>query len=244
VIRHDHWPENLKIEHGNGSGPSFEINKPKANTLLQRILPKVNLTFFNTKRREYNKSASTAVAKPNKQLLPEDFVKEENERINDIKKLIDAKYYNAALKSLMADTDGDLHYFNKVKREAENTKHDASFDRRHGKLKCSVASKVAPERECLWHGQTDRGFPLRCHNKCINHSHETTTDHLGVSCPRPLDFCAYHVKYCVETINHSDLPVRIRVPNEHALCNECFILKTMQQPPILQRVPGTRRKRK
>ena len=97
-------------------------------------------------------------------------------------------------------------------------KHDVAFGRRHGKLRRSIdETQTSDHRQCLWHGKTDRGFPLRCHNNCLNHPHDKIINHLGKPYPRPLDFCSYHVRYCVETVKHGDMPIKIRVQNELAL---------------------------
>jgi hypothetical protein len=48
---------------------------------------------------------------------PADIGREERQRIEEIRVLIDAEDFKGALKSLLADTDADLLHFKKVKRE-------------------------------------------------------------------------------------------------------------------------------
>jgi hypothetical protein len=244
ILLDEPWPNDIKYD--NEDGPSFQIDQPKQTNVVQRFLQRTSFkaSFSKPKTKVQQKALinSNPVTKKRPKFDPQDFVKEEKDRVDEIRELMDAKDYNAALKSLMSDADADFHYFNKVKSETISTKHEEAFARRHGNLKCSTDdTKWTNNKTCLWHGETDRGFPLRCYNKCLNHPYENTANHLGVLLPRPLDFCAYHVRYCVETMKHGELPIRIRVPNEHALCNECFVLKTTVQPKTLNRIPGTRR---
>ena len=246
TLEDEPWPNTIAFDEDDG--PSFQINESKRNP-LHKLLHRASFRapFFKVQSKEHQNLQQTShkpLPKKRQKFDPQDFVKLERERVGAIRELINAEDFNAALKSLMSDTDADFHYFNKVKNETISTQHEEAFARRHGKLKSSLnETSLVNDRTCLWHGETDRGFPLRCHNKCLNHPYEKVNNHLGVPLPRPLDFCAYHVRYCVETIKHADIPIRIRVPNEHALCNECFVLKTNTRPPTLNRIPGTRRKR-
>ena len=57
------------------------------------------------------------------------------------------------------------------------------------------------------------------------------------------NYCAYHQKFCSDEFKrHAKKPVKINVPNKHALCTECFILKEGQQPENLRRIHGVKRK--
>ena len=186
-------------------------------------------------------SSDASTTKKKGRINPKDFVLAERERVDEIKELIDSKQYDAALSNLMSDTDADLHYFNQVKSEALGEQHIEAFSRKHGKLHERPAPAEEPNT-CIWMGVNDFSHSLRCHNKCLYHPNERVTDQLGVERPKPLDYCVYHVKYCVNTDNHT-VSVKVKILNEMALCNECFVLRNGHPPKALLRVPGTRRKR-
>lgn len=203
-------------------------------------------TVSNNAAVEDPNAAPAAKKKPpiKTQIDPKDVVLAERRRVESIKVLMDKKDYDAALENLMSDSDADFHYFNQVKGEMLGDQHFEAFSRKHGKLK-DFLERPAPVREpgiCIWSGVNDFGHPLRCHNKCLYHPIERVADHLGVERPKEMDFCVYHVKFCVDTDNHA-IPVKIRTPNDKALCNECFVLQNGGQPRALDRIPGTRRKR-
>jgi len=208
----------------------------KSSTALRR--PKAN---SNDSATEESGNASPSATKKKGKINPRDCVLAERERVDEIKKLIESKQYDEALSNLMSDTDADFHYFNKVKSEVLGKKHDADFSRKHGKL-FERPPTAETANTCVWSGVNDFGHPLRCHNKCLCHPVEKVTDPLGVERPKQLDYCVYHVKYCVNTDNHR-VPMKIRIENKMALCNECFLLKNGHPPKELLRVPGTRRKR-
>mmetsp|Transcript_16165 Transcript_16165/g.34162 ORF Transcript_16165/g.34162 Transcript_16165/m.34162 type:complete len:366 (+) Transcript_16165:169-1266(+) len=238
---------------GNSPSQRRSVRKPFqiANPIngLRRIsfpsLFKTNKTSKETKPptitvEESSNNASSAKKKGGRQINPKDFVLAERERVNEIKELMESKDYDAALSNLMSDTDEDLHYFNQVKREALGNRHDEAFLRKHG----SLHERPAPAEEpntCIWMGVNDFGHSLRCRNKCLYHPNECVTDPLGVERPKPLDYCVYHVKYCVDTDNHA-VPIKVRIPNDMGLCNQCFVLRNGHPPEALLRVPGTRRK--
>ena len=210
TISEEPWPD-TNVTYDNDYNPVFQINEPKPRNPLERII----------KRASFRAPFSNPIISNPHRLGkhdPQNFVMEEKERVDEIRDLMNAKDYDAALKNMLSDTDGDYHYYNKVKNETMAKKHDEAFARRHGKLKRSIdETQMFDHRQCLWHGKTDRGFPLRCHNNCLNHPHDKIINHLGKPYPRPLDFCSYHVRYCVETVKHGDMPIKIRVQNELAL---------------------------
>ena len=189
-----------------------------------------------------------ASTKPKKKprAKPEDFLSQERERVDAIKALMDTEQYDEAFASLLSDTDEDLHYFNQVKREMLGSKHDAAFEKKHGNLK-DFMERPAPVEEpntCIWSGKNDFKQQLRCVNKCLYHPVETVFNHqLGVEKPKQLDFCAYHVKYCVRSNHHHSIPVKISVQNADSLCNECYVMRHGEKPKDLARIPGTRRYR-
>lgn len=220
------------------------------------LLRRLSNRFFKSRRKkeapaasadEQEQSPSGVVTSPSKKkaapTTPLDDVLAERERIDEVRKLILAEDFNTALAALLSDTDEDLCYFNKVKADSLGDEHFDTFSNKHGKL-LDYEDRPPPIEDCricLWCGTND-GHALRCHNQCIYHPIETVTDQLGVEHPKRMEFCSFHMKFCVNTTKH-DVPVRIRIPNEDSLCNECYILQNNKPPKCLMRVPGTRRKR-
>lgn len=239
TISNEEWPDNITCVAENDDVPSFQINRRKEIKPLNRLLQpaKFRAPFAKKKAEEDKKNTIIPATKKRHTLDPICFVIKERERVDTIREFINAQDYNAALTSLMSDAGEDFHYFNKLKNESDHSKQEL-FSRRHGKLKCSIDAEhsLTNERTCLWHGETDRGFPLRCHNKCLNHPNEKVTNYLGVLLPRPLDFCAYHTRYCIETVKHGDLPIKIRVPNEFGLCKMLISLLALWMLLIIDEV--------
>ena len=235
--------------------PSFRV-PPLPRIRNKTVMTKLNAPNKNAEDSQGN--GATATPKNSKQkkglhlkVNPKDAVLKERGRIEVIKGLIDSKDYNGALKNLMSDTDADFHYFNRVKNSMMGEQHAKAFLRSHGQRRENNTSYKKPgtmdeeeaPRICYWVGINDRGNPLRCHNKCLDHPHERISNNLGVELSKPLDLCVYHVRYCVNTPNHVDKPMKICVPNELALCNECYALRNGHAPKLLARIPGTKRKR-
>ena len=216
----------------------------KQPSLIQRLNP-LRRFSFSSKDKRSNNETNHVISSPTKKITPtnpKDDVLAEIERVKVIKEMIDAKKHTSALAEMMADTDEDLHYFNKVKLETLGEQHMEHFSNKHGKL-LDFESRPPPIEEhniCIWRGESDYGHPLRCHNKCLYHPIEVVTDQLGVDHPKQMNFCVYHVRYCVNTTKH-EIPMKIRIPNEDGLCNECYTLRHNQPPKALLRVPGTRR---
>lgn len=184
--------------------------------------------------------------KPKKkvQINPKDVVLAEQERVAEIKSLVDAEDYDAALKNLLSDSPCNLHNFNSLKMELKGDQHKEDFAHRHGKLQ-DFTERPAPIEEakvCLWSGSNEFGA-LRCHNQAICHPIETCVEHLGVEHPKRLHWCVYHVKHCLNSNGHL-IPVSIKTPNDQGLCNECYVQKNGKKPEALWRVPGTKRIRK
>jgi len=241
------------------------ITTPTTSTNISTRQPRLSLLrrlsnrLFKKSRRkkeapkvsagEQEQSPRGVVTSPSKKksapTTPLDDVLAERGRVDEIRELIIKEDFDTALAALLSDTDEDLCYFNKVKADSLGDEHFDTFSNKHGRL-LDYEDRPPPiedRRICLWCGtQQDFGHALRCHNTCIYHPLETVTDQLGVEHPKPMDFCSYHVKFCVNTTKH-DVPVRIRIPNEDSLCNECYILQNNMPPKSLVRIPGTRRKR-
>lgn len=226
-----------------GESNNLKMNLAKVTSCFKKINPSVRRSTTksndNVTKESVNKPLSATKKKG--KVNPKHCVLAERERVNEVKKLIESKKYDEALFSLMSDTDADFHYFNKVKSEVLGKQHDDAFARKHGKL-FERPPPVETPNTCVWSGVNDFGHPLRCHNKCLYHPVEKVTGPLGLERPKQMDYCEYHVKYCVNTNKHR-VPMKIRIENEFALCNECFLLRNGETPKELLRVPGTRRKR-
>lgn len=159
----------------------------------------------------------------------------EKARVETIKALMTSKDYSAALSELMSDANEDLHYFNRIKGEAQGDQHLESFSRKHGNL-LDFEERPPPTKQlntCIWSGGDDKGNKLRCQNTCLYHP----GDNIGVEQPKSLNHCVYHVKYCINADKHA-IPTKIRIANKLGLCNECFILRNSCPPKALDEIPG------
>ena len=167
----------------------------------------------------------------------------EKERVEELRALIDGDSPGHALGELLGDTDNDLHYFNKLRSQVDPVGQRDAFERRHGKLiDFEQRPKEVPKaNQCMW--VETRGSTIwRCHNPCLFHPIQRVKGHLGAEHPKQMKFCIYHVKHCVQTDRHA-IDVRILTPNRHGLCNECHCIRFGAPPAMLERVPGTGRKR-
>ena len=221
--------------------------------LCKRCIPRIFL--FGCCRRTTNKThgdldekgipdaATIAMANPTTPSEIKERITAESKRVDAIKQLLESHQYNAALIALREDTPEDLHYFNRIKGEAQGIRHFEKFNdhkKKHGRL-FDFEDRPAPIDEptfCIWSGYNDFGHPLRCHNQCL----KQPINQLGKTRSKPLHFCVYHTQYCLNTASHS-IPMKIRTPNDQALCNECYIQRNGHPPVALLRIPGTRRKR-
>ncbi len=74
------------------------------------------------------------------------------------------------------------------------------------------------------------------------HPWETSVNAFNVAEPTNSNLCVYHQKFCTDEFKrHPKLSVKITIPNKHALCSECFILKEGQNPKQFSRIPGVKR---
>ena len=83
-----------------------------------------------------------------------------------------------------------------------------------------------------------------CNNAKLVHPWRRYKDEFGAEVPEQLSYCHYHAKFCLDpNKNHGDHLVKIKEPNEYALCNECYVQKQKRPPPKLPtfRIPGTTR---
>lgn len=194
----------------------FSFQKMKLNSLLPRFLRR-----GETSRQRKDMSSPLLEIQAS--------IQEERSRLDSIKKKLDSEDYDGALDDLLSDTSEDLHYYNAVKSQ-KDPHHHSAFQKRHGKLiDFTYPKEKIPPKDCIWIGHGYRNKMYRCHNKSI--ICDGTEKHL----------CPYHVKWCINTSNHPDVPVKINCPNEAALCNECFVVSFGRAPKQLRRIPGTKK---
>jgi hypothetical protein len=76
------------------------------------------------------------------------------------------------------------------------------------------------------------------------HPWKTYKDEFGAEVPEQISFCHFHAKFCLDPRKaHGDHLVKIKEPNEFALCNECYVVQKKRPPPSLAkfRIPGVTR---
>ncbi|GMI14663.1 hypothetical protein TrVE_jg1553 [Triparma verrucosa] len=103
------------------------------------------------------------------------------------------------------------------------------------------AKRDKKHQGCKWRGENDEGVDHMCNNAKLQHPWRTYKDEFGAEVPEQISFCHYHAKFCLDpNKNHGDHLVKIKEPNEYALCNECFVQKVKRPPPHLPkfRIPG------
>jgi len=97
---------------------------------------------------------------------------------------------------------------------------------------------------CKWRGENDEGVKFLCNNAKLVHPWRRYKDEFGAEVPEQLSYCHFHAKFCLDpNKNHGDHLVKIKEPNEFALCNECYVQKQKRPPPKLPkfRIPGVSR---
>jgi len=97
---------------------------------------------------------------------------------------------------------------------------------------------------CKWRGENDEGVDHMCNNARLVHPWKTYKDEFGAEVPEQISFCHYHAKFCLDPRkSHGDATVKIKEPNEFALCNECYVVQLKRPPRTLPafRIPGVAR---
>ena len=199
---------------------------------------KLNFNWFSKKRilpqflRRETKSRQRKEHKLSSPLQEvKDSIDAERGRLDVIKRQLDSDDYDGALQNLLSDSSEDLFYFNAVKNKSDPN-HAAAFQVRHGNLiDFQYPRDQIPPKDCIWVGRGYRNKMYRCHNKSIVCDGKETD----------LCLCPYHMKWCINTSNHPDVPVKINCPNESAFCNECYVVKFGYAPKQLRRIPGTKK---
>jgi hypothetical protein len=251
VVDQEHSNESLTSTTADSIGPSSQSVKPLDDTSvasqrpsrLSIIIPINRILQWLQRKFSWNrlpKKANIAPEETNDVIATDtaeikSYLLAEKARVEAIKALMTSKDYNAALSKLMSDTNEDLHYFNRIKGEAQGERHLESFSRKHGNL-LDFEERPPPVEQlntCIWSGEDDKGNQLRCQNTCLYHP----GDNLGVEQPKSLNHCVFHVKYCINADKHA-IPTKIRIANNLGLCNECFILRNSCPPKALDEIPG------
>lgn len=189
-----------------------------------------------------------------------------------------------ALQSMMAETNYDFFYFNKLKMKMElegkfkfnmpdNTSLFSALDsgpnrnrlrkainqvynalggkltdelQRLGQVSsagraASAAKDHDGDEPCVWRGKNKAGDAM----KCENHRFERPTfaDPLNPNKKKKKEFfqyCCYHVPFCISDLHEVGQSIKIKTPNDQALCAECYMLKNKKRPILLTSdgVPG------
>ena len=216
--------DNAPVDTSTGCTTSWQ--RPTVRHVSLNPLHRI-LSFFSNRLPKKTNAISTEAA--------ESYLLAEKERVEAVRVLMNSKDYTAALSNLMADSNNDLHYFNRIKGEVQGEQHLESFSRKHGKL-VDFEERPSPVKQlniCTWSGEDEMGHPLRCQNTCLY----PPDGNPGVEQPKSVNCCVYHVKYCVNTEKHA-IPMKIRKANNCGLCNECFILRNSCPPKDLDEIPG------
>ncbi|GMI33703.1 hypothetical protein TeGR_g1735, partial [Tetraparma gracilis] len=104
--------------------------------------------------------------------------------------------------------------------------------------------KSAKHKGCKWRGENEEGVDHMCNNAKLVHPWKTYKDEFGAEVPEQISFCHFHAKFCLDPRKaHGDHLVKIKEPNEFALCNECYVVQKKRPPPSLAkfRIPGVTR---
>jgi hypothetical protein len=97
---------------------------------------------------------------------------------------------------------------------------------------------------CKWRGENDEGVDHMCNNAKLVHPWKTYKDEFGAEVPEQISFCHFHAKFCLDPRKaHGEHLVKIKEPNEFALCNECYVVQMKRPPPALAKfhIPGVTR---
>ena len=178
--------------------------------------------------------------------------------------------HDEALEKMMAETNYDFFYFNKLKDKHEkegkwtftvpnlNPFGYLSVGKDRNRIKKAfnsnfklietdfsglTAATTAQEPStdignlpCFWRGKNKNGEGLKCKNKRMENPLRKVQGR-----PEIMSHCCYHATNCFGG-NHKpeDGPVKINIPNQYALCVECYTLKFKKKlPPIsMESAPG------
>lgn len=201
----------------------------------------------------------------------------ERVKAQDLYTLTKIGRHDEALDAMMAETNHDFFFFNKLKHKMEQEgkwKFDFSKgglfgDARnlhrnrlrkaanavYGALDASVTDELArlsnaeakaakrydQDGPCNWRGKNKDGEAMKCENRrMLKPPHPDDPPRKKNDPPEVLACCRYHTPFCVSDIHELRAQVKIKVPNDEALCSECYMMKRGKKPPplIATIVPG------
>jgi len=194
---------------------SLKMDKPPRISFFDSIR---NLIPFT---KEYRRATNVV-----RELENWNIINEENRKADVIQGLVKEGAHEDALLLLKKDLDHfDLTFFNKLK-----SKRDISIkvkDKEHDELLKLIGKRPpTPKVICSWVTRFCGAY-YKCENEC------------NISQTR----CCFHVKYCCNANAYHSNKIRIQIPNEYGLCNECYASKFSALPtPIrFNRIPGVAR---
>lgn len=193
----------------------------------------------------------------------------EKVRAADLYTLTKIGRHDEALDNMMAETNNDFFYFNKLKfkmenegkwkfefksnsaafggnrhehrnrlRKAVNTVYGAMDEETTNELaRLSNAQAAATKRydrsaPCNWRGKNKEGDALKCENiRMERPPHPDAPPRRKNDPPDILACCCYHTPWCVSPTHELKEEVKIKVPNDAALCSECYMMERGKKPP-------------
>lgn len=212
-------------------------------------------------------------------------IRVERIKANDLVVMTKTGRAEEALAKMMAETNNDFFFFNKLKykmeqegtfkyadprkatdpftaisrgaktnrlKKAINTTIDTDDDmgdissqlsklKSRGTSSSAVRTKISSDSmissdidiTCNWRGRDSSKNNLRCDNKRMIRR-PRSNDKSGSSIPEMLPCCVYHTSYCTSdshttTTTSTTERVKIDIPNELALCSECYLSKKGMQ---------------
>lgn len=177
--------------------------------------------------------------------------------------------HEEALDSMMAETNNDFFFFNKLKfkmenegkwkfefksgsfasagnrnvhrnrlRKAVNTVYGEMDEEMTNELarlsnaQASAGKRYDRSAPCNWRGKNKEGEALKCENVRMERPpHPDAPPRKKNDPPDILACCCYHTPNCVGDAHAYKEEVKIKVPNEAALCAECFMMNRGKRPP-------------
>lgn len=203
----------------------------------------------------------------------------EKVKAQDLYTLTKIGRHDEALDAMMAETNNDFFYFNKLKykmeqegkwkfefkknsiafgsaeraahrnrlRKAANAVYGAMDESvteelaRLANAEAKAAKRYDRSGPCIWRGKSKEGEPMKCENMRMEKPPRSDDPPKKKNePPEILACCAYHTPFCVSDIHELKADVKIKVPNDEALCAECYMMKRGKKPPPLTPiiVPG------
>jgi hypothetical protein len=206
-------------------------------------------------------------------------IRVEKVKAQDLYTLSKIGRHDEALDSMMAETNNDFFYFNKLKYKMEQEGKwkfefkagslafgDASRNLHRNRLRkaanavygamdesvtdelarlsnaeAKTAKKYDRNTPCNWRGKNKDGEPMKCENKrMVKPVRADDPPRKKGELPDVLACCCFHTPFCVGEIHELKSDIKIKVPNDEALCAECYMMKRGKKPPplIATIVPG------